>query len=264
VKLDGARTLLTGATGGIGQAIARAMSARGADMVLTGRRVDLLESLATEVGGRAVPVDLADRTALQRLIDDVGDIDVFVANAALPASGLLASFTDEEIDRALDVNLCAPIVMARHLCGHMIARRTGHLVFVSSLSGKMASSHASVYDATKFGIRGFSLAMREELRPLGIGVSGVFPGFVSAAGMFAESGASLPGLIGTSSPEQVAQAVIRAIEKNKAEVDVASLPMRVGVRLAALMPSVAQAVQRRFGADKIAAAIASGQRDKRR
>jgi NADP-dependent 3-hydroxy acid dehydrogenase YdfG len=107
MKLDGARTLLTGASGGIGHAIAKAMSARGTDMVLTGRRVEVLESLATEVGECAAPVDLADRTALRRLIDEVGDVDVLIASAALPASGLLTTFTDEEIDHALDANLRA-------------------------------------------------------------------------------------------------------------------------------------------------------------
>jgi hypothetical protein len=82
--------------------------------------------------------------------------------------------------------------------------------------------------------------------------------------MFAESGAALPRLVGTSSPEEVAQAVIRAIEKNRAEIDVAPLPMRVGVRLGTVLPSVALAIRRRAGSDQIAASIASGQRDKRR
>jgi short-subunit dehydrogenase len=265
VRLDGKRALLTGATGGIGQAIARAMSARGAQLVLTGRRSELLEELATATGGRAVAVDLADRGALARFLEQVGEIDIVVANAGLPASGLLTSFIDDEIDRALDVNLRAPIITARHVCEQMIARGGGgHLVFVSSLSGKTASSHASVYDATKFGLRGFSLALREELGPSGIGVSAVYPGFVRDAGMFAESGAALPRLVGTSSPEEVAQAVIRAIEKNRAEIDVAPLPMRVGVRLGTVLPSVALAIRRRAGSDQIAASIASGQRDKRR
>jgi short-subunit dehydrogenase len=264
VRLDGRRALLTGATGGIGQAVARAMSARGAQLVLTGRRSELLEELATATGGRAVAVDLADRGALQRFLEQVGEIDVVVANAGLPASGLLTSFADDEIDRALDVNLRAPIITARHICEQMIARGRGHLVFVSSLSGKMATGHASVYDATKFGLRGFSLALREDLAPSGIGVSAVYPGLVRDAGMFAESGATLPRLVGTSSPEQVAAAVIRAIEKNRAEIDVAPLPMRVGVRLAAVVPTVALAIQRRAGSDRIAASIASGQREKRR
>jgi short-subunit dehydrogenase len=264
VRLDGRRALLTGATGGIGQAIARAMSARGAQLVLTGRRSELLEELATATGGRAVAVDLADRGALARFLDQVGEIDVVVANAALPASGLLTSFTDDEIDRALDVNLRAPIITARHVSEQMITRGRGHLVFVSSLSGKMATSHASVYDATKFGLRGFSLALREELAPSGIGVSAVYPGLVRDAGMFADSGATLPPLVGTSSPEQVAQAVIRAIETNRAEIDVAPLPMRVGVRFAGVLPAVALAIQRRAGSNQIADSIASGQRDKRR
>ncbi|MGA5131974.1 SDR family NAD(P)-dependent oxidoreductase [Streptomyces olivoreticuli] len=263
MHLRGAKVLVTGATGGIGQALAVALAARGGEVVLTGRRTDKLEPLAEKLGGRAVPADLADRGAVEQLLDAAGEIDVLVANAALPATGLLADFSIGEIDRALDVNLRAPIVMAKLAGERMAARRRGHLVFISSLSGKTASGQASLYNATKFGMRGFALALREDMRPHGVGVSTVFPGFIRDAGMFADSGAPLPRGVGTRSPEDVARATVRAIEKNLAEVDVAPLNLRLAALIGSTAPALSAAVQRRLGADKTSEQLAKGQRDKR-
>jgi short-subunit dehydrogenase len=263
MDLRDANVLLTGATGGIGQALTVALAARGGNMVLTGRRTDMLEPLAEKVGGRAVAADLADRDAVEELLNAAGQIDVLVANAALPATGLLDDYSTGEIDRALDVNLRAPIVMAKLAGARMATRRRGHLVFISSLSGKTASAQASLYNATKFGMRGFALALREDMRPHNVGVSTVFPGYVSDAGMFADSGATLPPGVGTRSPEAVARATVRAIEKNVAEVDVAPLSLRLIALFGGAAPSLIAAVQRRIGADKITEQLAMGQRHKR-
>ncbi|HYH91404.1 MAG TPA: SDR family NAD(P)-dependent oxidoreductase [Solirubrobacteraceae bacterium] len=263
MNLAGRSVLLTGATGGIGQAIARALAERGARLVLTGRRADVLEPLAAEVSGRAVACDLARAEEVARLLEDVGNADAFVATAALPASGALSSFSVEEIDRALAVNLRAPMVLARALSVGMAARGHGHLVFVSSLSGKAASPGASVYSATKYGLRGFALGLREDLRDSGVGVSTVFPGFVSNAGMFHEADVKLPGYVATRTPQQVADGVVRAIERNRSEVDVAPLSMRLGAAAAGLVPELAGRIQRRLGSQAIADAMAEGQREKR-
>ena len=125
----------------------------------------------------------------------------------------------------------------------LAARRDGHLVFVGSLSGKSAGPHSSLYSATKFGLRGFALSLRQDLAEHGVGVSLVSPGFVRDAGMFADSGARLPPGVGTSTPEDVAAAVVRAIEGDRAEVDVAPLPVRAGARLAGLAPGLSAGVQ---------------------
>jgi uncharacterized protein len=263
VTLAGRRILLTGATGGLGTAMARAFAGRGATLVLTGRRADELTALAVETGGRPLPYDLAEPAAPEALVREAGAVDILVANAALPASGAIASFTVAELDRALMVNLRAPMVLARLIGEAMAGRGSGHIVFISSLSGKVASVGSSVYSATKFGIRGFSLGLRADLERSGVGVSCVFPGFVREAGMFADSGASLPGYARTSTPAQVTDAVIRAIEHNRAEVDVAPLPMRAGVRAAALAPGLAVRVQRLLGGDAVSAAITDTQRGKR-
>ena len=265
MQLGGQTALVTGATGGIGAAIARALHARGARVLLSGRRAEVLDALQTSLGDRAeaLPADLAERDGPARLAEAAGAVDVLVANAALPASGRLEEFEPEEIDRALDVNLRAPVQLARAVLPGMLERGRGHLVFVSSLSGKAASPRSGIYSATKFGLRGFAAGVREDVEPLGIGVTVVFPGFVSDAGLFAEAGVKLPPWVGTRTPEQVAAGVVRGIEDERAEVDVAPLGLRLGTRIAALAPVTVARVQRRLGAERIAEALARGQRHKR-
>jgi short-subunit dehydrogenase len=259
----GGNVLLTGASGGIGHAIARAIAPRSADLILTARRTDVLEPLADDLGARVVACDLARQADVELLIEQAGRVDVLISNAALPASGLLLELTQAEIDRMLEVNLRAPIALARALVPGMVERRRGHLAFISSLSGKTASPASSIYSATKFGLRGFGLGLREDLRPHGVGVSVILPGFIREAGMFAASRASLPPGVGTRSPEQVAQAVVSAIDRDRAEVTVAPLPMRLGASIGGVAPALASAVSRRMGSERIAADIAAGQRDKR-
>jgi short-subunit dehydrogenase len=263
VNVAGRTVLLTGATGGLGQAIARRLHAVGAQLVLTGRRVDVLEGLAAETGALTVAVDLADPVAVDGLAEACAAVDVLVANAGLPGSGHLTSFSVEEIDRALAVNLRAPMVLARHLAERMVARRSGHIVFMSSLAGKVGPARGSVYSATKFGLRGFAQSLREDLRPSGVGVSAIFPGFVRDAGLFHDAGVKVPSWVGTVAPDEVADAVLRAIEENRGEVDVAPLGMRAGTKVAGLAPDLAASVQRRLGAQRIAEQHVTGQADKR-
>jgi short-subunit dehydrogenase len=263
VNLRGATVLLTGATGGLGQAFARAFAARGASLLLTGRRAEVLEPLALELGARALACDLAERRALDALIAGAGEVDVLVANAALPASGALSELTAEQIDVMLDVNLRAPIVLARALSPGMAARGHGHLAFVSSLAGKAASPMSSIYSATKFGLRGFALGLRQDLRDAGVGVSVVLPGFVSGAGLFADAGVELPFGVGTRTPEQVAEALIEGVEHNRAEVTVAPPLMRIGTAVAAIAPNASANLQRVLGAEKVASEMVAAQLRKR-
>ena len=263
MNLAGRSVLLTGATGGLGHAIARRLRAAGAELVLTGRRADVLELIAAETQARALAVDLADPAAVQRLASECADVDVLVANAGLPGTGQLMSFTVEQIDRALAVNLRAPMVLARELAEHMVARRSGHLVFMSSLAGKVGPPRGSVYAATKFGLRGFAQSLREDLRPSGVGVSAIFPGFVRDAGMFHDTGTKLPPGIGTVAPDAVAEAIVRAIERNRGEIDVAPVSLRAGAIAAGVAPDLAASVSRRLGGPRVAEQHVAMQRDKR-
>jgi short-subunit dehydrogenase len=263
MQISGSTILLTGATGGLGHAIARALHQRGGKLILTGRRTDVLEPLAAEVNGRALAIDLSDPAEVDRLVAEAGEVDILVANAALPANGTLESFTMEEIDRALAVNLRAPIALAHALVPAMVKRGNGHLSFMSSLNGKAATPQTSIYNATKFGLRGFASALRADLRGNGVEVSAVFPGFIREAGMFADTGVKLPPGVGTRSPQDVARAVISAIERNRAEVDVAPLAVRLGSAFAGIAPELAAAVSRKLGANKIAGDLAVGNAAKR-
>jgi short-subunit dehydrogenase len=263
MNLDSSRVLLTGASGGIGQAIARELASRGARLVLTGRRTGVLDPLAMEIGGTAITADLADPASIDALLAEAGDVDVLVANAALPASGSVLEYTPEQIDRALTVNLRAPMLLGRELAVRMVARGHGHLVFVSSLSGKAASPGSGIYSATKFGLRGFALGLREDLHGTGVGVTTVFPGFIRGAGMFHESGTKLPRFAGTKTPEDVAAAVVRGIESGRAEIDVAPLAIKAGSALAGVFPGTVLALQRRLGSVKVADQLAEAQRGMR-
>jgi uncharacterized protein len=161
------------------------------------------------------------------------------------------------------VNLRAPIQLTRAFLPGMIERGRGHVVLVSSLSGKVASVGTSLYSSTKFGLRGFAAGLREDLHLSDIGVTVVCPGFVRDAGMFADSGAKLPSWLGTVTPEQVAEAVVKGIERERAEIDVAPLGLRAGILAGSIAPGTAAKVQRRLGSARLAKAIAEGQRPKR-
>jgi uncharacterized protein len=265
MELNGRRVLVTGATGGIGDAIARALHARGATVIVSGRRAEALDGLRSSLGERVevVPADLAEPEDVDALMERAAPLDVLVANAALPASGRLDSFTPEEIRRALEVNLHVPIRMARDLVPQMLDRGSGHLVFISSMSGKIAAGGGSVYSATKFGLRGFGAALRDELHGTGVGVSMVYPGFIRDAGMFADAAVDLPRFAGTRSPQQAAEAVVGAIEHDRGDVEVAPFSVRMSGLLAAVSPDGVAAFARRLGAAEVAEKLAEGQRAKR-
>jgi len=233
-------------------------------LVLTARRTDALEALAAELGGaEIVPADLARPEDRRLLVERAGAVDVLVANAGLPASGPAWDFTPEEVDRALDVNLRAPVQLARALLPGMVERGAGHVVFVASLHGKTASPGSAVYSATKFGLRGFAQGLRQDLHGTGVGVTTVFPAFVREAGLFADTGVELPRWVRTVTPDAVARSVVRGIERGRSEIDVAPLDLRAGTFVAQIAPRFAAAVQRRLGAADIAERISREQREKR-
>jgi short-subunit dehydrogenase len=261
--VQGRLAVVTGATGGLGQAIARRLADEGARLVVTGRQRVVLERLADELGATAVVCDLAVRADLPALLDIVADADVLVSNAALPATGPLDDFTVGEIDRALDVNLRAPILLARAAGAGMVRRHTGHIVFVSSLSAKMIAPALGVYGATKAGLRALSLSLREDLRPAGVGVSVIFPGAIGEAGMWADAGIPTPRTVRLRSRKDVARAVIDAIEHDRAEIEVANPAVRLGALLAQVRPAWFAAFARRAGAAEIAKQMTEAGRTKR-
>lgn len=266
MELAGKTALLTGATGGLGRAIGKGLADRGAKLTLSGRKAEALEALAAELPGdghRVLPADLGELGAAEKLAAEAGPVDVLVANAGLPGSGRLQELTAEQLARTLRVNLEAPMLLAQALEPSMVERGAGHMVFISSLSGKSATPLSSIYNATKFGLRGFALGLRADLDPLGIGVSIVSPGTIREAGMYADSGAKpIPGL-GTGSPQQVADAVLKAIEQNKVEIAVAPMRQRVLAHFALSTPGISVKIASGDAGQKAAQAVVNGQLDKR-
>jgi short-subunit dehydrogenase len=263
MEIAGSTSLITGATGGIGQAIARRFAEEGAKLVLSGRNQNTLNQLADELHAQAIAADLTQPRDLERLIDCCSAVDILVINAALPATGLISEYSTQQIDRALAVNLRAAILLARACYEPMTERRRGHIVIMSSLSGKLAAGGSALYTATKFALRGFGLALREDLHDSGVGVSVICPGFIGDVGMFAETGLEPPRGTGSRQASDVAQSVVKAIRTNQAQVDVATLSSRVGANLAGLMPELYGKAARSRRAHEFVARLADRQKHKR-
>jgi short-subunit dehydrogenase len=265
VDLNGKTALVTGASGGLGIAIARALHGRGATVKLSARRAEVMQELANELGERAevLPADLSSADDVRRLADEAGAVEVLVANAGVPGTGELGEYSPEQIDRVLDVNLRSPVHLTHALLPGMLERRSGHLIYVSSLSGKVASPRASLYNATKFGLRAFAHAMHEDLRGTGVTCTSINPGFIEDAGMWADSGVQAPPGSGSRKPDDVANAVLKALDKNPHDVDVAGFVPRSGGWLYGAAPGLVQAIQRRSGGDRLTAELAEGQKSKR-
>ena len=242
MKIEGKTILLTGATGGLGRAIAESLAGRGATLVLSARKQAALEELAASLPGdthRVAAADLAEPGEAAKLVATAGELDGAILNAGLGGTGKVDSFDPDQVERILRVNFEAPILMARAIVPELRAKGEGHLVFIASLAGKAASSRHAVYGGTKAGLRAFALGLRQDVARDGVGASVVNPGFIREAGMFADSGKKPPANLGTSSPQEVGEAVTDAIEKDSGEVDVAPFRQRELANFAHRFPGVA-------------------------
>ena len=182
-ELDGRVAIVTGASSGIGAATAIELASRGARVVLAARRVEALRARANMIhasGGdaRAVPTDVADREQLSQLVKEAeaafGPVDVLVNNAGCSWTTPLVDSDPDDIVGLLDVNLVAAMLLTRAVLPAMVERRRGAIVFVGSLSGRVAME--PLYSASKYGVRGFALALRRQLLGSGVSVSLVSPG----------------------------------------------------------------------------------------
>lgn len=260
VNVAGATALVTGASGGLGRAIADALHDRGAQVIVTGRRIDALQEIAAACGGARVEVcDLGDADAVLQLASRCEEVDLVVANAALPAVGELNAFTPAEVERALSVNLLAPMLLTQRLLPAMAARGRGHFVYVSSIGGKIPARQLSVYSATKYGLQGFAGSLRQDLAGTGVSASVIFPGSVVDAGMLTDAGIGPPPGIRGVNAAQVAAAVIDAVHRNRGEIDVAPLLLRAVTKVVAVFPAVLDKTARRQDtrdyADQLSAAL---------
>ncbi|MCL2428999.1 MAG: 3-oxoacyl-[acyl-carrier-protein] reductase [Alphaproteobacteria bacterium] len=183
-RLDGKPALVTGASGGIGSAIARALYAQGAVVALSGTRRDALDQLAASLGERAhvCPADLADPEAAEALIEAAeraaGPLAILVNNAGLTRDGLALRMRDEDWQAVLDIDLAAPFRLARGALRGMLRRRAGRIIGISSIVGATGNPGQANYAAAKAGLVGMSKALAAEVASRGITVHIVAPGFV--------------------------------------------------------------------------------------
>jgi short-subunit dehydrogenase len=245
----GARALITGATGGLGHAIAASLATLGAELVVTGRKADVLDDLAQRLDAEPIVADLRDRSDLERVAEAARGCDILVANAGIGQDSPVDTVTTDEIDTQIDVNLRAPVILATAFAqAHLASDSTGQIVMIGSLSGLAASPETRLYNATKFGLRGYTLALRQDLAGRGIGVTHVAPGFIRDAGMFHNGGIELPKGTRTKTPGDVAAGVLRAIRDDPAEVFVSPLELRIGATVATVAPGLSARVQKRLDA----------------
>lgn len=224
MDLNGAVTVITGASRGIGAAVARAAAARGARLGLVARSEGELRDVLRASGasdGVVATADVGDRAAtveaLAKIESAVGPIDVLIANAGIGAYGPFVDISYEELERVVQVNVLGTMYAVRAALPGMVARRRGHVVTIGSIAGRIGSPFEAVYAATKFAGVGFTEALAVEVAPYGIGVSVVNPGVVDTA--FGEARGhpydrARPKPIG---PDAVARAVVAAIERDAAE-----------------------------------------------
>jgi short-subunit dehydrogenase len=259
MDLQGAHVLLTGGSRGLGPYMARALLTRGAKVTLTARSAEDLERTRKELGEEvtaAVAGDVSVEADREKMVvgaeEAFGPIDVLVNNAGTESVLPFPEFEEDEIHRVIDVNLEAPIQLTRLIVPGMIERGKGHVVNISSLSGRTGPPYHTIYSSTKHGLVGFSAALRNELKGTGVSASVICPGYITEAGMFAEERGMDPpkksGAWGT--PRDVARAVVRSIEKDVPDINVARGMAKLADVAFAISPRFVDWVARRTGGYK--------------
>jgi 3-oxoacyl-[acyl-carrier protein] reductase len=184
--LTGKTALVTGATGGIGGAIARALHAQGAKVAVSGTRREVLNQLASELGGAAVlPCDLADKDSVEALVPDaekaLGQLDILVANAAITRDNLFVALKDDDWQQVLDVNLTSTFRLARAAVKGMMRRRFGRVIGITSVVGVIGNPGQANYTAAKAGMIGMFKSIGKEYAKRGVTANCVAPGFIATA-----------------------------------------------------------------------------------
>lgn len=254
--LAGRTALVTGASHGLGTYIARALAAERMNVVLAARSAPELDTLATELrqtGVQALPVptNLVDAGAPKRLvnaaINQFGAVDVLVNNAGVFVPKAFHDHDASELEHHVRVNLVAPLVLTALVLPGMLLRGRGHIVNLGDLAGRVPPGFVEPYAATKAGLIAFTASLRASYRSRGVSASAVTPGFVTEAGMYRTlqeaTHVSAPRWLGTSTPEDVARAVVRAIQRDLPEVIVSPRPMRLILAFRELFPRLAERIR---------------------
>jgi short-subunit dehydrogenase len=250
MRLEGRIALVTGASSGIGRALAPLLAERGATVALAGRDTAALAEIAERTGGQPLAADLASPGGAERLaglvLERHGRVDLLVNNAGAGWAGDLAAMPLDLAERLVTLNLVAPVRLTRLLLPGMLERGGGHLVYVTSIAGATGVAREAVYAATKAGLATFADSLREEVAGSGVTVSVVVPGVVDTP-FFDRRGSAYDRSWPAPIPaERVARALLRAIAADRAEV-FAPAWIRLPARLKGAVPGVYRRLALRFG-----------------
>lgn len=266
--------LLTGASRGIGPFIARSLAARGYDLVLASRSRPELEALAAELrgdGARAVVVvaDLTDEASISTLARsaeaELGPIDLLVNNAGGDPQREFDEMAWAQNQAIMQLNLVAPVHLTHELLPGMVRRGRGHIVNISAIAGRVGFPYLEAYAAAKDGLIGFTRVLRHDYRPRGVSASVVILGAIRDAGQGQrtsdEMGTTLPKMA-TSPAADVAKAVVKAIEWDRAEIVVMPGPGRLLLALLELFPWLGGALNRVSGSNATMARVIAHRRQR--
>lgn len=225
---------ITGASSGIGAALARVLASQGARLVLSGRNTAALEDVAAQCGGEPLilPFETTDRAALPPAVEQAwnwsGGIDLLVNNAGISQRSLAVDTAMAVYDRIVDVDLLAPIALTQELLPRMVARGSGRIAMISSVAGKVGVPMRTAYCAAKFGLAGYADALRAETAHLGLKVHNIYPGSirtgVSRNALTADGsarGVSDKAIDNGIDPDEAASAMVAAMARDEREIVVA-------------------------------------------
>lgn len=257
-NLAGRSAIVTGASGGIGVFVAKALASSGMNLMLAARSEKALDDVAKElcrmgIQAIAVPFDVSNHADRERLVSramsEFGRIDVLVNNAGIETYCPLEDLPIEQIEKTITVNLTSAIVLAKLVLPGMLSARSGHIVNMSSTAGKHGPAYGAAYGASKAGLISLTETLRSEFKGRGVSASVICPGFTDDGGIYermkAATGKGTPPQMGSTSAQKVAQAVLDAIQRDRAEILVNWPPMRPVFVLAELWPKVGEWIIRK-------------------
>jgi short-subunit dehydrogenase len=250
MRLRQAAVLVTGASSGLGRQTAIALAAAGAQVIVHGRDETRLTELARLVGGVPIIGDLAGSAGVEALAEAAlgatGRVDVLINNAGVGWAGPFEDMPGEAVRALVAVNLAAPVALTRLLLPQMTSRGSGHLVFVSSIAGRLGVAGEALYAATKAGLDVFAESLRLELRGRGVGVGVLVPGVIDTP-FFERRGSAYPRARPRPvSAQRAADALVRGVEAGTAEIYVPAW-LRLPVTVRGVLPGAYRALAGRFG-----------------
>ena len=254
--MQGKVAIVTGASRGIGRIIAQTLAKKGVKIIAVARSIDNLSKtcqLIENEGGEATPLmaDMAQSERFEALIKKAtsvyGRLDFLVNNAGIEQYKYFKNYSSDYIDNCLRINLHAPILLSKVILPQFLEQGSGQIINIASLAGKKGVSYNSIYSASKSGLIMWTDAIRQELSKTNVNISVVCPGFVRDSGMFHDSGQTAPKLLGSSSPQNVADAVLKSIQNNCAEVIVNPGPMKPLLALNQISPKLGDWLINFFG-----------------